>query len=115
PELKSWRALTSGQVVHRILDKHREMQFGRQVGEYGISGVCQEIRNSVHRLSYRLALIPLTGRYMRLLRKNFYFIDPRYPDRVPRFGPGRVDAWSPGKTTLVNPPIEVRYPGGIID
>jgi processive rubber oxygenase RoxA-like protein len=135
PEFDFWRALSSSvrpspsssvspsnrgpkmpvEVIDWILQKHPEMKFGSQVGKYGISGVCQEIRNSIHRLSYRLALIPLTGRYMRLLKKQFYFIDPHYRDRVPRFGPGRVETWGPAKRTLVTPPLPVPYPGGIVD
>ncbi len=65
--------------------------------------------------AYRFALIPLTQLYARRLKEDFSFIDPEVPDRVPRFGPGRVDAWGPGKTTLVKPPLKVEYPGGIID
>src|SRR5439155_6942215 len=92
---------TAGIVMEGILNKHPEMNFGKQVGASGFAGICQEINNSVHRFSYRLGFIPLTGMYVRRLKKDFYFIDPHNPDRIPRFGPGRVDAWSPGKTTLV--------------
>ena len=106
---------TAGQVMDRILTKHPELKFGRHVGASGVWGIRQEIKNAFRRFSYRIALIPLAGRFMRQLKRDFYFIDPYNLDRIPRFGPGRVDAWSPGKTTLLKPPLEVVYPGGIID
>ncbi|WP_447973643.1 c-type cytochrome [Nitrospira sp. Kam-Ns4a] len=114
-EREGFSLATAGQVMGRILEKHPELKFGITVGDIGIRGVCQEIKNSVTRFTYRLGLIPLTGLYARRLKEEFYFIDPHNPDRIPRFGPGRVDAWNPGKRTLVNPPLPVEYPGGIID
>jgi hypothetical protein len=114
-DLRFFPSVTAGKVMNEILQKHPEMKFGKQVGGSGVCGICQEIRHSVQRFAYRLGLIPLTGMYARRLKNDFYFIDPYNPDRIPRFGPGRVDAWNPGKTTLVKPPLEVKYPGGIID
>jgi hypothetical protein len=64
---------------------------------------------------YRFALIPLTQMYVQRLKEDFYFIDPQKSQALPRFGPGRVDAWSPAKTTLVPKKQKVKYPGGIID
>ncbi len=102
-------------VMREILSKHPDLAFGRRVGASGIRGVGHEISNALRRLTYRHALIPLTRMYITRLKHDFYFIDTENPTRIPRFGPGRVDAWSPGKTTLVNPPLPVTYPGGIID
>lgn len=106
---------TPFRVMHKILNKHPEMEFGRQVGASGIDGVRQEVRNAYQRLAYPLALIPLTRVYVKRLKQDFSFIDPHNSKHIPRFGPGRVDAWNPGKATLVKPPLPVEYPGGIID
>lgn len=102
-------------VMREILGKHPELAFGRPVGASGIRGIGHEISNALKRLAYRVALIRLTRMYITRLRHDFYFINTQNPKRIPRFGPGRVDAWNPGKTTLVNPPLPVKYPGGIID
>ena len=109
PEFKS------GPIMKKILKHNPDLKFGRQLEDRGLGGLCQEINNSFHRLAYRIVLIRLTRIYAAGLKQKFYFIDPHNPDHLPRFGPGRVDAWSPGKATLVKPPLPVTFPGGIID
>ena len=64
---------------------------------------------------YRVGLIPITRYYANRLKKDFYFIDPDNENRLPRFGPGRVDTWAPAKAALVTPPLPVTPPGGIAD
>jgi len=106
---------TSHTIMAQILTDHPDMRLGRQVLALGAKGICREIQNGFHRLTYRLVLIPLTRKYTQWLKADFSFIDPKHPDHLPRFGPGRVDAWNPGKKTLIKPPLPVEYPGGLID
>ena len=59
----------------------------------------------VQRLLYRYAVIPLLPRYLKWLEKNdFDFINPRNPNHLPPFGPGRVDTWALYKRSFVKPP-----------
>lgn len=111
PDFDFW----NGKVMAAILELDQHLKLGKEVRERGLCAICQELKNSFHRLTYRWGLIPLTGYYVRRLKKDFAFIDPQNPGHNPRFGPGRVDAWSPGKRTLIKPPLPVDYPGGIID
>ena len=105
----------SGTIMTAILQTNPLLKLGAEARNRGWCAVCQELKNSFHRLIYRWALIPLTGHYAKLLKRDFAFIDPENSGHNPRFGPGRVDAWSPGKRTLIKPPLVVDYPGGIID
>ena len=102
-------------IMAQILADNQDMSLGSQVLAFGIRGTCREIQNGFHRLAYRWILIPLTQWYTARLKRDFSFIDPKHPDHLPRFGPGRVDAWNPGKKTLIMPPLRVDYPGGLID
>jgi hypothetical protein len=102
-------------LMGAILCKYKDLKLGAQLAKDGIWGLCREIENSYQRLVYRWLLIPLAEHYLTKLEKSFAFIDPTNANHNPRFGPGRVDAWSPGKRTLLNPPLPVVYPGGIID
>ena len=106
---------TSARLMEQILSDNPGLKLGSQISTVGMTGLCQEMKNGIHRLAYRWMLIPLTRTYAQWLKSDFFFIDPTHPDHLPRFGPGRVDAWSPGKRTLIKPPLPVVYPGGIID
>ncbi len=68
----------------------------------------------VQRLLYRYAVIPLLPRYLKWLEKNdFDFINPRNPDHLSPFGPGRVDTWALYKRTFVHPAQHDRIPGAV--
>jgi hypothetical protein len=60
--------------------------------------------NWVERFVYRHFLICAVRDYIIQLKQNFDFIDTRSPDRLPRFGPGRVDTWAAYKRLFVHPP-----------
>jgi len=71
--------------------------------------VMKEIRKQnpdmglLERIAYRI-LIPIVRHYAEGLKKNFDFIEPTNPKRLPRFGPGRVDTWAAYKRLFVEPP-----------
>ena len=59
----------------------------------------------LQRLLYRYVVIPVLPRYLKWLEKDkFDFIIPNNPNRLPSFGPGRVDTWALYKRVFVNPP-----------
>ncbi len=58
----------------------------------------------VERSVHRYVLIPLMKHVVPDLIKQFDFIDPANPNRLPKFGPGRVDTWAVYKRTFVHPP-----------
>ena len=57
----------------------------------------------IERAAYRL-LIPIVKHKVGKLLPNFDFIDPAKPDRLPKFGPGRVDTWAAYKRIFMDPP-----------
>lgn len=59
----------------------------------------------VQRAIYRYLLIPLLPSYLRSMENDkFDFILPNNPNRLPEFGPGRVDTWGLYKRVFVDPP-----------
>jgi hypothetical protein len=57
------------------------------------------------RLIYRHVLIPVLPSYLSWMqRAKFDFIYPANPQRLPEFGPGRVDTWGLYKRVFVDPP-----------
>ena len=58
----------------------------------------------LERTVYRYAIIPYIKFKVAGLQKQFDFIDPINPKRLPKFGPGRVDTWAAYKRIFVNPP-----------
>ena len=68
----------------------------------------------LQRLLYRYAVIPLLPRYLKWLEKDkFDFINPNNPNRLPPFGPGRVDTWALYKRVFVSPPQHDNIPGAV--
>ena len=66
----------------------------------------------VQRLLYRYVIIPALPAYLERLQKDkFAFIIPNNPDRLPTFGPGRVDTWALYKSVFVKPPQKDDIPG----
>jgi hypothetical protein len=59
----------------------------------------------VQRALYRYVLIPLLPAYLKHMeREKFDFIMPNNPNRLPEFGPGRVDTWGLYKRVFIDPP-----------
>jgi hypothetical protein len=68
----------------------------------------------LQRQLYRYVVIPLLPRYLKWLEKNdFDFINPRNPNHLPPFGPGRVDTWALYKRTFVEPSQHDSIPGAV--
>ncbi|MFZ2649315.1 MAG: hypothetical protein WA210_04320 [Burkholderiaceae bacterium] len=65
----------------------------------------------IERAVYRYALIPYMRYAVPGMKKQFDFIDPANPQRLPKFGPGRVDTWAAYKRTFLDPPQEDRTAG----
>jgi len=66
----------------------------------------------LQRLLYRYVVIPALPAYLERLQKDkFAFIIPNNPDRLPTFGPGRVDTWALYKSVFVKPPQKDDIPG----
>ncbi|MBL0148866.1 MAG: hypothetical protein IPP87_09185 [Ideonella sp.] len=65
----------------------------------------------VEKTVYRYVLIPYMKHVVPDLLKQFDFIDPENPDRLPKFGPGRVDTWAAYKRTFVHPPQDDKIAG----
>lgn len=56
------------------------------------------------RFLYRYVIIPILPYYLSSLEKSkFDFLVPNNPDRLPEFGPGRVDTWGLYKRVFVKP------------
>ncbi len=65
--------------------------------------------NFVERIIYRAVVIPRFRHEVLQLKGKFDFVDHTNPDRLPRFGPGRVDTWAAYKRTVIDQPD--RIPG----
>ncbi len=66
------------------------------------------------RLLYRYAIIPLLPAYLKKMEHStFSFINPKNVERLPEFGPGRVDTWALYKMTFMDPPQPDTVPGTV--
>lgn len=65
----------------------------------------------IERSVYRYILIPYVKIMVPRLLTDFDFIDPANPDRLPKFGPGRVDTWAAYKRTFMDPPLRDKIVG----
>jgi len=67
------------------------------------------------RLVYRFIAIPLIPKLLASRESAYFdFISAKNPDRLPNFGPGRVDTWAVYKRLYVDPPQRVKVEG-IVD
>lgn len=88
-------ALTSERLTADLVMPAIDAELTRQSAELGW----------LQRLLYRYLLIPQLPKYLKGLEQGtFDFIVPNNANRLPEFGPGRVDTWSIYKRVFVNPP-----------
>lgn len=90
-------------------------------GDVMMDAVAREVRrqggdlNFIERALYRYVFIPVIPRVLDKLQvEAFDFIAVHNKDRLPEFGPGRVDTWSLYKRLFVSPPQRDPTPG-IVD
>lgn len=97
-------AMTSDRFTADNVMPAIDRELARQKTELGWS----------QRLLYRYVIIPFLPTYLKKMeRSTFSFINLKNKERLPEFGPGRVDTWALYKYVFMDPPVADTDPGTV--